>query len=191
LQIITDNRVDLFQVRYDPAFQRLLLVGNVDDPEYITQVRAFEALFDQLHAVGRDWACPSLERCPEDPPAPLGDCPLLFHGALLFSERAMIILRETLKDGGEWLRLPWNEGTLHAYHVMFMLDVVDPIRSTIDRRTTGRWGNIDRLVLKENPLALPPVFRIPQIAGCLIATSEFESRWRGGGLHGLLFRKLT
>lgn len=111
-----------------------------------------------------------------------------------FSERAIDALGELLSAHGEFVPIAVPEPMRYfAFNATTVVDALDEERSEISRfKSSGRIWKVDRHVLKQSVVDLPPIFKMPQTrVGQTYVNETFVADVERLRLKGFRFDLLT
>ncbi|MFT3777554.1 MAG: hypothetical protein QM772_04610 [Ottowia sp.] len=106
-----------------------------------------------------------------------------------FSERAIMTLGPLLSEYGEFAPIELDEPILYfGFNPTTIVDILDESRSEIVRFSSGRVMAVDKYVLLDSVVELPPIFKIPQTRRNTTYVNEaFVTKVRDTGLTGFRF----
>lgn len=120
---------------------------------------------------------------------PKGDTPGLSSHIPVFSPRAVEILADLLKDGGELLPITCEGEDYFLFNVTRLIDALDQDESELERLSTGRIMAIDRYSFVKSRLMGVNIFKLPQKPlSYPYVTDAFVRRVEESGLKGFEFR---
>ncbi len=105
---------------------------------------------------------------------PPSDFPRLVAAILVFSPRAVNILRGMLEENGEILPLSCNEGEYYAFNVTTFVDALDESNSEVKRFKDGGIMRVLRYVFFPDKLRGASIFKIPQFPRQVFVTDKFR-----------------
>lgn len=122
----------------------------------------------------------------------LGDCASYSYAVPIFSQRAVDVLHDTLKQNGEILPYTFKNGKYYAYNVTTVVDVLDKKQSKFKYfDSSGRVMSIERIVFIPEKLVGLEIFKIPDIRKSdIYVTDSFVERVEKAKLTGFKFEKI-
>ena len=142
---------------------------------------------------GGNWELTKVEyfKDHEDLEKPKSDFPTFSTPLLVFSKRAIEVLKNLLEPNGEILPLICDEDELYAFNLTNIIDALDHEISDIIRFRDGRIMRIENIIFKgnmKNEIENHPIFKLPETRlGDPFVNEEFKKRVEQENLVGFEF----
>ncbi|MEF3302238.1 imm11 family protein [Paenibacillus sp. GYB003] len=119
------------------------------------------------------------------------DCPQFSAGIPVFSEKAITITYDFLKDSAEILPLNHDTMKLFALNVIQVLDAIDYEKAIVRRNSNGRFTGFEKFAFKKSIVQNHHIFKIPEYIGLRVFVSdEFRTRVIESNLTGFKFDEM-
>lgn len=121
-----------------------------------------------------------------------GDCPSFVPFMPVFSERAINILNDLMKDSAEYLPfLCPGKVKFWGINVLRTIDCIDFTNSKVVRFSSGKIMEFKKYAFKVDILDDVDIFKIPDLRNSMVFVSEnFVNKVNEAGLEGFEFKEV-